>query len=348
MKPETFIEAVGLIDDRFLNPEQPQRRIRHRKRNRMPAGFAAAAALILLPLPVMTAFGAETAYEILYRIAPPVAQSFHPAQMSCTDQGIEMTVISAKRSGSSADFYIAMHDLENKLPDGDWDLFDSEHINIRKDMTGTCSFSEYDSETHTAYFVTHLETMDGSPMPKRKVTFSVSSLLTGKNRTERVLDEIDLSTVPYEPETMQRPENQYCGASCYSGEVPDPVQYRFLVPSAEPLCTPAPGVNLCGIGYISGALHILTEYENNLETDNHGFISLHDSGGGQIGELSAVSFSFWDDTHTNHLEEQIIPVAYEALGDCSLYGEFVTAEPCLHGSWQVTFPLADEAVSPMN
>ena len=334
MKPDTFLEAVGMIDDRFLNLEQQQHRIRHRKRNRILLGFAAAAALIVLPLPVMTAFGAESAYEILYQIAPPVAQSFHPVQKSCTDQGIEMTVISAKRSGNSADCYIAMRDLAHQYPDGEWDLYDSYDLHIRKDMAGTCYFSEYDSETDTAYFVTHLETMDGSPIPRRKVTFSVGALLTGKNRTERVLDEIDLSTVPYEPETMKRKEER--GKSIFfPDDEPKPEEFRFLIPSEEPLCTPAPGINIRGIGYIDGALHILTEYENIYETDNHGYLLLN----GQEPESSEIEFSFWDDTHTNSFDEQIIPVAYNTLADSFLYGEFVTSEPCMRGNWRVTFPL---------
>lgn len=336
MKPDTFFEAVGMIDDRFLNLERPPRRIRHRKRNRMLAGIASAAALILLPLPVMTAFGADTAYEILNQIAPPVARSFAPVRMSCTDQGIEMTVISAQRSGNSADCYIAMSDLDHQYPDGNWDLYDSYDIRTGKDMAGTCYFSEYDSETDTAYFVTHLETMDGSPMPRRKVTFSVSTLLTGKNKTNRVLDEIDLSTVPYESETMQRTVSR--GASGYfpDGDFPKPAQFRFLIPSEEPICTPMPGINICGIGYIDGALHVLTEYENILETDNHGWITLQ---GDDPADRSTINFSFWDETHTNSFDETIIPIAYDALAGRSLYGEFVTSEPCMRGNWRVVFRL---------
>ena len=338
MKPDTFIDAVGMIDDRFLELKQPQHVIRQRRRRRALLGFAAAAAVIVLPLPVMTAFGADTAYDILNHIAPPVAQRFTPVRMSCTDQGIQMTVISAECSGNSADCYIAMCDLEHQYPGGNWDLFDSYDIRTGKDMAGTCYFSEYDSETDTAYFVTHLETMDGSPIPKRKITFSVRALLTGKTKTERVLDEIDLSGVPYEPETMKRTDSRGGGASGYfpDGDFPEPEQFRFLIPSEEPLCTPTPGINIRGIGYIDGALHILTEYDNILETDNHGWITLQ---GDDPADRSVISFSFWDDTHTNSFDETIIPAAYDALAGRSLYGEFVTSEPCLHGNWRVTFPL---------
>lgn len=335
MKPDTFLDAVGMIDDRFLELKQPQQYIRQHRRNRTLLGIAAAAAVIVLPLPVMTAFGADSAYDILNHIAPPVAQSFTPVRMSCTDQGIQMTVISAACSGNSADCYIAMCDLEHQYPDGEWDLYDSYDLHIRRDMAGTCYFSEYDSKTDTAYFITHLETMDGSPMPRCKVTFSVSTLLTGKNKTERVLDEIDLSTVPYEPETMKRTDLR--GKSCFfpDDDSPEPAEFRFLILSEEPLCTPVPGVNLRGIGYIDGALHVLTEYENILETDNHGYLKLN----GREPQRSEILFSFWDDAHTNSFDEQIIPVAYDTLADSFLYGEFVTAEPCLHGNWRVTFPL---------
>ena len=146
MKADTFMNAVGLIEDRFLNIEVPMKRITHRNRKKRIAAIAAAAAFITCSLPTLTAFGFDPAYMILYHIAPSVAQTFKPVHKTCADNGIEMTVISAERNGSEASIYLAMHDTTGTCPDGKWDLYDSYSINVPRDITGHCSFSEYDAE----------------------------------------------------------------------------------------------------------------------------------------------------------------------------------------------------------
>ena len=191
MKADTFMNAVGLIDDRYLDIEVPAKTILHRKWKRRIISIAAAAALVICPLPTLTAFGVESAYNVLYQVAPSIAQTFKPIQKTSEDNGIEMTVISAERSGSEASVYLAMHDTTGSCPDGEWDLYDSYRINVPHDMIGHCSFSEYNADTHTAYFVVHLETMDGSTMPKGKITFSVYEMLMGKTRFSDIIKDID-------------------------------------------------------------------------------------------------------------------------------------------------------------
>lgn len=337
MKADTFMNAVGMINDRYLAIDTPKKTITHRKWTRKFVSVAAAAALILGTLPTLTAFGVDPAYDVLYHIAPSVAQTFKPVQKTCTDNGIEMTVISAERKGSEASMYLAMHDTTGTCPDGEWDLYDSYRINVPRDMTGHCSFSEYDADTHTAYFVVHLETMDGSPMPDGKVTFSVREMLLGKRKdTGSSLEDIDMSSIPYEPQTTEHPEIH--GGYGYM-EIPDAKDYRFLLPQERPLCTPAPYVSVMNIGYIDGALHILVRYEDNLHTDSHGHIHLLDKNGKEIGDKTEIGFSYWDEKHQDSYTEQIIPVPYEMLNECSLQGEFMSSQRFTSGDWEVTFPL---------
>lgn len=336
MKAETFINAVGMIDERHLDIEIQKKAIVYRKWKKRIISFTAAAALIACPLPVLTAFGVAPAYNALYNIAPSVAQTFKPVQRSCEDKGIEMTVISAQCSGNEASIYLAMHDTTGTCPYGEWDLYDSYRINVPRDMIGNCSFSEYDPDTHTAYFVVHLETMDGSTMPEGKVTFSVRELLLGKIHSEGLLEDIDMSSIPYEPETETRTE---VSGKNYCDEEPMPEQFRFLVPEETPLCTPLSGISVLNVGYIDGALHILTKYEDNPHTDDHGFISVIDKSGRIVGEETEISFTYWDETHTDIYTEQIIPVSYDALAECALKGEFVTAQDHISGDWEITFPL---------
>lgn len=335
MKADTFINAVGLIDDRHLDIEVPQKTIAHRKWKRRIVSVAAAA-LITCSLPTLTVFGYEPAYNVLYHIAPSVAQTFKPVQKNCEDNGIEMTVISAERSGSEASVYLAMHDTTGTCPDGEWDLYDSYQINVPRDMSGHCSFSEYEADTHTAYFVVHLETMDSSEMPKGKVTFSVNEMLMGKVHNSVAIENIDMTNIPFEPQTETR--NEINGGYAYQ-ELPEPEEYRFLQSSNQSLCTPANGVTIVNIGYIDGALHILTKYDDIPHTDNHGHIELIDKNGNVIGEKTEIGFNYWDTLYKNCYTEQIIPVSYDILSECTLKGSFVTAQGYISGDWQITFPL---------
>lgn len=336
MRSDTFIKAMGNIDERFLDVEAPKRKIR-RRWTAWVAGAAAAVLLIACPLPVMTAFGSDEAYNVLYSISPRIAQDFKPVQKSCTDDGIEMTVISAKREGSRAEVYLTMRDTTGECPYGDWDLFDSYTFNFPYDMNGHCKFSDYDEDTNTAYFIVELETMNGRDMPKRKVTFSVRELLLGREKTMGDID-IDMSSIPVEPEAVHRDDITGAGAYDY---IPDSADYRFLVPADDPICRPADNASLDAIGYVDGALHVLMRYEDVGHTDSHGWISLADRSGNEvIAEKESVDFTYWyDDEHTDMCYEYIIPVDYDRLADCSLYGDFYTALDYRKGKWQVTFPL---------
>ena len=331
MKTDTFMNAVGMIDDRFLDVEIPGKNIVYRKWRKRLVSAAAVAALLVCPFPALTALGVDAAYDVLYNIAPGVAQTFKPVQKSCIDSGIEMTVISAERSGSEASVYLAMHDTTGTCPDGNWDLFDSYNINVSRDMSGHCSFSDYDPDTHTAYFVVHLQTMDGSDMPRRKVTFSVSELLVGKQHTEGTVEGVDMKNIPYEPPTTI--PTDFRGMDDIEG-------YRFLLPSEQALSNPAPGVSVLNAGYIDGAFHILTRYDDIIHTDNHGFMMLVDNEGNTYGDDANTKwFDYWDGSYTDSFTEQVIQIDYDKLAGCTLQGDFVTCQNHISGDWQVTFPL---------
>ncbi|MDO4864726.1 MAG: hypothetical protein Q4A05_11205 [Ruminococcus sp.] len=336
MKAETFLNAMGNIDERFLDVEVPKRRI-HRKWTKWVAGAAAAVLAVTCPLPAMTALGSDGAYSVLYELAPTIAQDFKPVRKSCTDSGMEMTVISAKRDGSKAQVCLAFRDLTGETSYDYWDLFDSYMFNFPYDMNGHCKFSEYDEDTNTAYFVIELETMNGRDMPAKKVTFSVSELLLGRQETKGDID-IDMSSIPNEPEAIHRDDITGGGAYDY---LPDETDYRFLVPADEPICRPADNASLDAIGYVDGALHVLMRYEDTFHTDSHGWVSLADSSGANVAaEETVTSFTYWyDEAHTDMCYEYIIPVEYDRLADCTLCGEFYTALEYRSGKWQVTFPL---------
>lgn len=338
MNADNFVNAVGMIDEKYLDIDNRSSKIRHKKILKKLIAPAAAAVLILCPLPAMTALGYSTAYNILYTVSPDIAQTFKPVNRSCESNGFEMTVISAEVSENEANVFLAIHDTTESCPYGDWDLYDSYDIKTGKDMVGHCSFSEYDSETHTAYFVVNLKTMDGSRLLNgKKVTFSVSQMLLGKIQTESDIDQIDLGSVSYESGTDPGKYN-FNGKYGYS-DMPEPEDYRFLIPQNEPLCSPAPGVQIMNIGYIDNALHILVKYEDQLETDNHGYVSVADSDGNKVCEKTEVGFYYRDRSGKDEMVEQIFPLDYEELKNYSLHGEFSTTQKHIYGDWEVTFSL---------
>lgn len=329
MKTENLIDAIGMIDEKYVaEAHQPQ--IRHSGVKKF-AIAAAAVLCIAAPLPAMTAFGSDTAYHLLYAAVPSVAQVFKPVQKSCEDNGVRMEVISASIEGDKASFYIS---IQSDEIDETVDLYDSYHINCPFDSVGHVSFSEFDENTNTAYFMVNIETMNGEKIPSGKVTFSVRELIFNKHKFEGAIDGIDLSEVPENPPTMK--EVNYRGhSSKYETDISD---YSYLIPSDEPLAVPADGVSLTGIGYINGKLHIQTYYEDILKADNHGSVYLVDENGNRFDDdEDFVDVSFWDDEGKGSYDEKIFSIDYNELENYSLMGCFYTSNGYKSGDWEVTF-----------
>ena len=334
MKTEQILEAMGGISDEYIT--EAHENIRIKKSRLRPFAIAAAAVLcIAAPLPAGVAAGSDDAYNVLYAIMPSAAQTFKPVQRSCTDNGIRMEVISADISGSEARVLLSLQDIEADRIDGTIDLFDSYRINIPFDNVGHCSFSEYDADTKTAYFVVNIERMDGKDIPNRKITFSVGQLFAHKQHIESYIDGIDLSTVSEAAETF-KPEWINGCSDRITPEIAESMD--FIVPSDTPLCYAADGMGITGIGFADGKLHIQLFNETKHTTDNHGYLSIVRSDGTKITAEGYASFKNGD-SNFNSYEEYIYNVSPEELSDSRLYGEFVTAPPCIEGNWQVTFRL---------
>lgn len=333
MKTENLIDAIGMIDEKYVaDAHKPYVKIRHRK----VKGLAIAAAAMLciaVPLPAMTAFGSDIAYNLLYMAMPFVAQAFKPVQKSCEDKGIRMEVISAGIEDNKASFYIS---IQGDKLDKTVDLYDSYHINCPFDSVGHVSFSEFDENTNTAYFMVNIETMNGEKIPKGKVTFSVRELIFDKHEFEGAIDGIDLSEVPENPPTTK--DVNYRGhSSKYETDISD---YSYLIPNAEPLAVPVDGVSVTGIGYIDGKLHIQTYYEDILKTDNHGYVYLVDENGNCFDDDDDyANVSFWDDEGKGSYDEKVFSINYNELENYSLMGWFSTSNGYVSGDWEVTFKM---------
>ena len=67
-------------------------------------------------------------------------------------------------------------------------------------------------------------------------------------------------------------------------------QAQAMVPGDEEASFPVKGIDLTGVGYVDGKLHVQMQMKNSLDNSNHGYFYLKDADGNRV--LSRYSFSF--------------------------------------------------------
>ena len=324
MNPEKLLDAIGEIDDHLIANAYAQ----HKFRPLAKRLVALAAALILtmaLGVSALAAADVEPAYDILYRLSPQLAQQLKPIRLSCVDNGIEMEVVSANVSENEADVLVSLRDLEGQRVDATTDLFDSYNIRTPFSTEGTCSRPEYDEESKTATFLIHIAQPEGTKIEGEKITFSLSSFISGKQTYEGALA-LDPGAIESNPETqtdvpMRGGDNYVCDT--------------FLVPGE--LLAPTENVRITGMGFIDGKLHVQAHFADILTTDAHGLVYLSD-GANDVRE-NIASFAFWDEDRTGSYEEYIFDISPEDVEKYQFYGYFEASKGYCTGDWQVTFAL---------
>lgn len=337
MRSEKLQDAVGGVrDDYILAAHQDAQAVRKRSR-RWIALAVAACLLLIFTVPAMAAADNDTAYDILYAVSPAIAQGLKPVHAVCENRGIRMEVVSALISGDSAEVLLTLTDTTDARIDETTDLFDSYCIHTPFDCVGTCTALGYDNETKTAAFLVSLTQTDSEPIPGDKVTFSVDTLLYGKEYHDFSLDGIDLSALPENPPLRERYTLRGMPESASAGG------FSLLEPQEYQGFSLTDGCRVAAYGLVDGRLHVQVLYENILETDNHGFVYLTGVEGEQI--YAETSVSFWSDIDRDSYEEYIFDVSPELLPQYRLSWEVWTCRGAMHGNWQVTVPLAEEQAS---
>ena len=182
-----------------------------------------------------------------------------------------------------------------------------------------------------------------------KLTFSVGGYLSHKQNYENIEIPIDMTQVTEAPyQSVDSPANggTMTGHSGLAADVSEmdaaekkTQGYCVLVPQAANPDFPVEGVNLTGIGYIDGNLHIQYAVKNSLNNDNHGFFFLQNEAGESIEEVGSVSFREGAGENRIDYRDSLFSVPQEELQNYGLYGDFVIAEGFHEGNWQVTFPI---------
>ena len=330
MNTDHLLDAIGQIDDRFVEEagESVPRRRPHVLR-RFAVVAAAAVLCVLLGVSALAAADVGNAYDLLYSVSPAVAQSLKPVRMSCEDNGIIMEVGAASVEASRAQMLIVLQDVKGDRVDETTDLFDSYSIRRPFNSSATCEMVGYEEETRSAVFLITIDRMDDNEIRAGKVTFGATRFLSGKQYTDMTRK---LSVPESVPALMADP--QLRGASGTDTEQP-----VFLMPEPDNSFSPVEGVQITAIGFVNGKLHAQAHYDDILNTDNHGFLYLRDEQGEIIECASA--YSAWDETHSGSYEEYVFDVERGKTDGYLLCGSFTTCNAPVEGNWQVTFPLRE-------
>lgn len=304
---------------------------------RTAAVLIEAALCIGLTIPVV-AQSPDTIYQLMYQVAPAVVRFFQPIQQSDTDNGIRMEVVSSSIDGDTAHFYITMQDLTGDRIDETTDLYDSYTIHAPYETSAWCESYGYDEETRTATFMVHITRKDGKPITDKKITFIATEFLSRKTTYDGIEIPVDLGTVPTRPDTQTV---RFTGTGGPGGKeaIPKDHMAKVLVPGTPDSSFPISGIDLTGIGFVDGKLHIQTQIKDPHSNDNHGYFYLIDGDGSQIDYH--VSYTFQKETSNGRIDytDYLFKVTPEQLAECSLYGNFVTAGLLTQGYWSVTFHL---------
>lgn len=291
-----------------------------------------------LVLPTLAAT-VKPIYQLMYLVSPAVAQFFMPVQKSDEENGIKMEVVSAYIHENKAEIYITMQDLTEDRIDETTDLFNSYSIHRPFDSFAHCERVGYDESTKTATFLITMEEWGKHNIKGDKLTFSVREFLSHKKIYENLSVPIDLATISVAKKT-QIVSSRGGGGADYEAYVLFEQNPIALVPT-EPmreLCVD--GIDLTGIAYIDGMLHIQTAVEGRFDNDNYGYFFLKD----RNGTIVHCNYNFGFTNQYEHADridydEYVFNIPQKQLGEYTLHGYFVTSGMKTEGPWQVTFPL---------
>ena len=350
MKTEDLLFALNEADEREIDAAKNGRRVKMPPK-RAVALAAAVAVLLLCVFPVAATPVSKPAYELLYSIAPSLAQKMKPVQLSDVKEGIQMEVVSAEIKGDTAVMLVAFKDLEGDRIDATTDLFDSFMLRTPYDTSGTCRLESYDPGTSVAVYTVMQQNMGGKAYQGDKVTFSVHELLLNKQNYDDLTLPLSLASVTRTPE-MTSDVDYRGGSYADTPGIEDRISEHTIRqlgsvlaanPAQEQQLTE--GVYLTAAGFADGHLRVQVRYEDILHSDNHGFLWLENADGDRIEPV--LSESFWTEGHKNNgtgnndsIEEYLFEIPEEALADYAVHGDFTTANNGpLVGDWEITFPL---------
>lgn len=349
-------ELINTTLERTKKIEKSNTKIVYKHRKLLIAAAIICLCAILATTPVFAAAN-DFVYTVMYQISPQMAQFFTPVQKSCESNGVEMSVLACYIHDDTAEIYVSMRDTGANVVDEKLDLNDSYSINTPFDSSAHCERVDYDESTKTATFLITVSQWGEQDIVGDKLTFSVRSLLYGKNAYEDYVVPIDLSKVDKTPKTQK----QYVQLE----NITDAAMEMLAEQDTYKDATDFGKMSFSGIGYVDGCLHIQMKYEDYTENDNHCWMYLHDKredfpkyrnddlldgytahGLYESNDLYTEYSVCWYDGNVRYDETVIEPNSdysfEEFVNEISNYeivGDFYTTNDAYHGNWKITFPI---------
>lgn len=355
---ERINPSGSLREKVFAKIEQPKRL------NLRPVAAAAALLVVLLlATPVMAAYVPPVA-ELMYQVAPEMAARFSPIQESCTKNGIKMEVVAASIHGTTAEICISFEDLEGDRIDAS--TFVREESVYRTGafrsggIAGGYGNCDYDAETGKLILVSERNFSFYSEKKNRNLT--VREFFNGKMTVNvaclyRFVDlpaaEIPIVLTDNEVMTVKvdrgyptdRPlEVPFDGFGYGSNTEGDPwlerEEYELLTPG-EPVYEVTDDLDVMGIAYIDGRLHIqLRLRAKDEDTSPIYHLYLTDGNGNTTGYANHNTFEIGKGADQGKYEELIFDIPETELEGYTLMCQ-VSEKQVIKGPWRVTFPITE-------
>lgn len=349
-------ELINTTLERTQKIEKSNEKVIYKHRKLLIVAAIICLCAILATTPVFAAAN-DFVYTVMYQISPQMAQMFTPVQKSCESNGIEMSVLACYIHDDTAEIYVSMRDTGADIVDEKLDLFDSYSINTPFDSSAHCERVDYDESSRTATFLISISQWGEQNIVGDKLTFTVKSLLYGKNEYEDYVVPIDLSKVDKSPKTQK----QYVQLE----NITDAAMEMLAEQDTYKDATDFGKMSFSGIGYVDGCLHIQMKYEDYAENDNHCRIYLHDKrenfpeyrnddlpdgytshGLYEFADLYTQYSVTWYDGSVRYNETVIEPNSHygiekfaEEISNYEIVGDFYTTNDAYHGNWKITFPI---------
>lgn len=279
--------------------------------------------------------------NLLAIVSPDIAKMLQPINVSYVENGIKMEVIAAMNDGEMTVIYISMQDLTGDRIDETLDLYDYS-------LTGAQSFSSqivhYDKSTNTATL--RIEANAGKNFNNKRVRFSISSFLSGKQEFSAIDTKIDLIGIERTRDAQSIPldmNNIPGGGGPLFQELKEHGTVNVLQTDQMNISLPnIDFMSISNIGYIEDRLHIQTKWSES-SIDDHGYFYFVDTAG-ESDEVygSNIYFGINESGTTQYgreYVEYIFDVKNIDLSKVQLMGYFVSHANYTSGKWRTTFRL---------
>lgn len=178
----------------------------------------------------------------------------------------------------------------------------------------------------------------------KKITFALREILSCKEEYVNLEIPVSWTQVQTEPEVTLFRIRGGSAPNAVRGDSENPIpSYRILKPGEPDASLSVEGIELTGMGYIDGLLHIQTMVPGLLETDNHCELYLVvKDGNKRYSDYTLNAFGNTEETKDTDYQDSIFDVSLQELENYTLCGDFTITGVYVKGNWSVMFPIGEE------